>query len=1244
MADSSEASDPIAFLTSDQSDAIQQVYDDVGVLSVESTPAPSLRVCSQKRTASKKGTTPAAGIATRSPITTRSRLKNQGVPNLPDPSNAGKLPVVTESSDDVQEVAVGGEKADSNTRRSLWNPDMAHTSGEEKGGAFASIISKYTMTFGDKPTPRIPLYRLTPFLRVRNFQTTSHMTEQLKRSFETHCYNEHGAGFHVCPFDENGNELLVTDEDKAKWDVLWRMESEKFDEECSKVPEYQNLVNRKFSTWEGNHRVITWMEVSTSPERTQRMAWHPRVRCVILVPPVHAYKQIEVAMHNLNASSHATVQYDWIQDAERCLQVLSTPLNAYKDMIGDDVYDEFEKSRMKTPANRPWYNENMTSMAAAYILSFAEVIAAKEAHRATEEAEEKRLGKALTAKAKKDLWDAKVKDICNTWYNVVFKYATIVNPQLGPEFLATVRELHNNLAKMEKAKRPVTYSVGVDRVKAFAFAGIHNSLKIELLRAHYSDVIVKNRYHHPVNNDVDKDIRPWLAQWSLWSALELLSQDFSVNIQRAKRIVFHYFVRHEQGRAPASFSLWNKEESEYCMYSDKDNLCRSLASLTKWEIQNCPWWLEQRCDDNEVKFVGDAEEMCWKKLQDGEEPFAATKDKFETLEQGAMLDEAKILEPNKDVDGLVVDTTRTKKLKEAAHDEEEGDTTTPKKKPSETKNPGSGMWMHSYLHFILPADLAGTLSKFVKAIYKPHSCYPGRGSKARGKQSVGVEKPPRKSRKKEVEEVEEETIPEAGGSQLAPTQEVEPAAPEAEPEVLEVEPAEEADEERQRKRPKKRETEVLKLYEGSFRSDIYVPFPQPVVVVKSSLKLIVDALQANKSSAVKGKVVLVEVLKGLCSRINPFRPQGCFINRKETNVAADCLFLDMPSGLKTSSSWGEVPDLNEYPEDDDLPRKLMNLGRVILDDRGCLIILHQGTLRSNQQIADALDANTSNWKHLASYDVNSDVPQFEPVRNMKVFHSKADIFCKSGHTFNIPKLDLAPFDLDNSRRDVAMISNYNTFVPKKLDDGGRRKCVGFVQTLLENYTMLGDIVIDFAGGWGATLSAAFNCSRCCIALETRKEALESMNLTVQRIEKKIQSLNSASDKPTSSRPSDPTPSSTKARGKRPLGEEDNLGDDLFGDDESGGFGDNLGPFHASGRHTSAPRYEDIFRALRSQPMNYSLPVYAAEAAQRMADMPITPKEIGFDNRLLSNKRRNPFVDDQAKEDHEMAVNLSSDEE
>ncbi|KAL3701807.1 hypothetical protein R1sor_019829 [Riccia sorocarpa] len=258
------------------------------------------------------------------------------------------------------------------------------------------------------------------------------MTEALKRSFETHCYMEHGAGFHVCPFDGSGKELFVTDADRQEWDMLWKIESDAFDEECRKNPAYNNLVGRKFAT-----------------------------------------------------SSHATVQYDWIQDAEKCYQVLSTPLSEYKEMIGDEVYEEFEKSRLKTPANhRPWYSENMTAAAAAYILSYAEITVAKEAHRAVEEEEEKKNGEALSAIEKKEMWDDKMKEVCGPWQAMVFKYDTVTNPQLGPDFMATVRELHNTIAKHEKKEREVTYSVGVDHVKSFASASIHNSLKLELLKAH----------------------------------------------------------------------------------------------------------------------------------------------------------------------------------------------------------------------------------------------------------------------------------------------------------------------------------------------------------------------------------------------------------------------------------------------------------------------------------------------------------------------------------------------------------------------------------------------------------------------------------------------------------------------------------------------------------------------------------------------------------------------------------------
>ncbi|KAL3678203.1 hypothetical protein R1sor_021159 [Riccia sorocarpa] len=508
---------------------------------------------------------------------------------------------------------------------------------------------------------------------------------------------EHASDFHVSPFDENGDAMFVKQEDKDKWDTLWRMESDAFDAEMLKEPAYKELANRMFSTWDGNQQVITWTQVSMSPEKTNKRAWHPRVRCVIICPPVHVYKAIEVAMHNLNASSHATVQYDWIQDAERCRQVLSTPLNAYKAMIGDDVYEEFEKSRLKAHPNKAWYDENMTTAA-----------------------------------------------------HVVFKYVTIVNPQLGPEFLETVRELHDQLAKIEKSKREISYSVGVDRVKAFASAGIHNALKLELLRAHYGDVTVKAKFHHPESNDVDDDIRPWLAQWSLWSALELISrdivskifhkrlsgedstedkideaiekfrlyfvetrdnfwsslwfpvddrQDVNVNIKRAKRIVFRFFVWHLQvEKAPSCFQKWREVDDEYSMYKKNDTFSRDLDALSDWEILNCPWWIEQRTES--PKFVADAETLCWEKIQKEEEPFDVSKDNFEDSDKKGQLEEARHLEPSPNIDGLVVDTSRTKKQKESkmkkSEDVEDEEGQTPKGKPKPAKNLGSGkhpvMW------------------------------------------------------------------------------------------------------------------------------------------------------------------------------------------------------------------------------------------------------------------------------------------------------------------------------------------------------------------------------------------------------------------------------------------------------------------------------------------------------------------------------------------------------------------------
>ncbi|KAL3675167.1 hypothetical protein R1sor_025115 [Riccia sorocarpa] len=417
-------------------------------------------------------------------------------------------------------------------------------------------------------------------------------------------------------------------------------------------------------------------------------------------------------------------------------------------------------------------------------------------------------------------------------------------------------------------------------------------------------------------------------------------------------------------------------------------------------------------------------------------------------------------------------------------------------------------------------------------------------------------------RKKKKTDSEEDagTVPPA--TELEGQDKTIPATEEVTATVEAEQPSPPKDEGRQRKRLKKR-IDGQKLYEGFFRTEFYIP-------------------RVNKYVA---------------------RPSGFVLNRKEAPVAADCLYLDMPSGLRLSEDDIDVEAWNVYPADDDLPRKLMSLGRSILDDRGCLIILHAGSLRSTQQIAHALDAFSTYWIPVASFDVISDVPQFESLQNMKVYVSKVEVFCKAWATFPVPKFDQPPFDNENSGRDAAIINNYNTTIPTKLDDGGRRKCTGFVQTLLENFTSQGDIVIDYAGGWGATIQAAFNCSRSCIAADLRKEAFDSLRQCVVKIEEAEQTAAILDAGPSTQ------PVTDQTRGKKPLGEDDDLGDNV----------------------------------LETNP-GYKLPSYAENMASKLAAMPETQENITSGSSRLK-RRFMPFVDDEAQEEEvSPIVSLSSEDD
>ncbi|KAL3688984.1 hypothetical protein R1sor_015293 [Riccia sorocarpa] len=213
---------------------------------------------------------------------------------------------------------------------------------------------------------------------------------------------------------------------------------------------------------------------------------------------------------------------------------------------------------------------------------------------------------------------------------------------------------------------------------------------------------------------------------------------------------------------------------------------------------------------------------------------------------------------------------------------------------------------------------------------------------------------------------------------------------------------------------------------------------------------------------------------------------------------------------------------------------------------------------------------------------------------------------------------MPPFDADNTGRDSSFICNYNHLSSSKLDDGGRRKCTGFVQTLLENFTAQGDIVIDFAGGWGATLQAANNCGRCCIVAETRRDAYDSL----QRVLGSLHQPEQANPKPIAAQ--------QKSLGEKPLGDDDDLGD-LFETQSA------AEPVRVNKRK----HFQDLRIFSPEQP--YRLPVYAERHAQLFAQLPSSACDTSGSS-LDKSPMKHPFVLDEASDDDERIVSLSSDEE
>ena len=175
--------------------------------------------------------------------------------------------------------------------------------GPLKVEPFAHVIQKYTVDFlhdGVKvPVPRIPLCRLMNMPLVRPLQRDSPAIDTLKAEFRKLGYQADTPSFFVQYADMEGEMHTVTDDIRGRWDQCWVRANAEFEAECDRFPVFANFKDKMFSVLDGNHRLLSWMQLSE--EFPNDMKYHPRVVCVILECSKDNLIEVEMAMHARNS-------------------------------------------------------------------------------------------------------------------------------------------------------------------------------------------------------------------------------------------------------------------------------------------------------------------------------------------------------------------------------------------------------------------------------------------------------------------------------------------------------------------------------------------------------------------------------------------------------------------------------------------------------------------------------------------------------------------------------------------------------------------------------------------------------------------------------------------------------------------------------------------------------------------------------------------------------------------------------
>ncbi|MCO5548748.1 hypothetical protein L7F22_002209 [Adiantum nelumboides] len=191
--------------------------------------------------------------------------KAAGVGKSKKKDSNGGVPILEPINERPEDNEEEGAQDDAENQMKIM-PYVVHSEAIQTQGAGDEAMMKFakgedilskTRILSCFECPPIPLCHFLPYAKVRGLQED---LSGLKVAFGKEGYVPEKGVFIVSICTYLGETTLVDEGIMNKWDPLWIEINKEFEEQISSNPTLGILANHMFYVWEGNHRIVAWMD------------------------------------------------------------------------------------------------------------------------------------------------------------------------------------------------------------------------------------------------------------------------------------------------------------------------------------------------------------------------------------------------------------------------------------------------------------------------------------------------------------------------------------------------------------------------------------------------------------------------------------------------------------------------------------------------------------------------------------------------------------------------------------------------------------------------------------------------------------------------------------------------------------------------------------------------------------------------------------------------------------------------